>query len=590
MATRERKVWPREQVAHLWANKSQDEARDPSGNFYFTGRALFSYGSHYVFAAHVDTADGAAILWNDASSTVTTNKHRSNVYRATHNGAPRLGVDGLQGSDITGRDWMLSLAQRVARDAGERYENAAACVRASAKRNGLIISAGRYVSTARTLARTVAAGVGDAATATATDKRAARTLLKLLDSLPPVVRIADDADAAQRKAQNVAQRESAAANAFMLNRDAIRQKLVTDAAHAARTAQWAREAIYNDDIGESDYLGAYMQARDAQELADSVRERAKAYKLRAPKLPDMHAFLDDIAPRVAAAKRTRLESVARGALKRAERGYRILRDMRRRRETNGYANEYGVKRDAENVDNAGQNADSAGVSDAVPAWVRERAAAIVRKLTRADDIETTAGYLLRIASHERSGDSYRDAGHARDAVREYRNARDLLIKAIRDLPESHPAWVRILGAPEIVRATAQSLDRMIATLSAQFAAEDAAKLAAWRAGESSTFPRFHGNDSPCLRVSRDGKAIESSWGAIVPVAVAPILWRLVQRARKSGEPIDFLPDDSRPRVGSFRLDGVASDGGIKVGCHDIAWCELHHIAERLGYITQGATV
>lgn len=58
--SRNRQVWPREQVAHLWANASQDSARDPSGNMFFNGPALYSYGSHYVIGYRYATADGDA--------------------------------------------------------------------------------------------------------------------------------------------------------------------------------------------------------------------------------------------------------------------------------------------------------------------------------------------------------------------------------------------------------------------------------------------------------------------------------------------------------------------------------------------------
>lgn len=50
MNARIRRVFPRDEVAHLWAHKAQDGARDAGGNFFFTGATLYSYGRHYVIA------------------------------------------------------------------------------------------------------------------------------------------------------------------------------------------------------------------------------------------------------------------------------------------------------------------------------------------------------------------------------------------------------------------------------------------------------------------------------------------------------------------------------------------------------------
>lgn len=38
------------EVAHLWANQLQSDARNAHGNFYFNGETIFSYGSHFPIA------------------------------------------------------------------------------------------------------------------------------------------------------------------------------------------------------------------------------------------------------------------------------------------------------------------------------------------------------------------------------------------------------------------------------------------------------------------------------------------------------------------------------------------------------------
>ena len=45
-----KKVVSKSEVAHLWANQIQDEARDSRKSFYFEGRTIYSYGAHFTIA------------------------------------------------------------------------------------------------------------------------------------------------------------------------------------------------------------------------------------------------------------------------------------------------------------------------------------------------------------------------------------------------------------------------------------------------------------------------------------------------------------------------------------------------------------
>lgn len=62
------------QVAHLWANKVQEEARN-SGNFYFSGDTIYSYGSHFPIAKHVTYNGKEAVLFTTRTYSNTTSKH-----------------------------------------------------------------------------------------------------------------------------------------------------------------------------------------------------------------------------------------------------------------------------------------------------------------------------------------------------------------------------------------------------------------------------------------------------------------------------------------------------------------------------------
>lgn len=66
-----RKVVSPEEVAHLWANKVQDEAYTQSRNLYFEYKEIYSYGRHFMIAKHID----GGVLFTTRSYSVTTAKH-----------------------------------------------------------------------------------------------------------------------------------------------------------------------------------------------------------------------------------------------------------------------------------------------------------------------------------------------------------------------------------------------------------------------------------------------------------------------------------------------------------------------------------
>ena len=80
---REKTVYPVDMVAHLWAHKRQDSARNPGRNFYFSGDTIYSYGSHFPIAHHVENKRGeSAVLLTTRSYSVTTSGHTWTVQRA----------------------------------------------------------------------------------------------------------------------------------------------------------------------------------------------------------------------------------------------------------------------------------------------------------------------------------------------------------------------------------------------------------------------------------------------------------------------------------------------------------------------------
>ena len=76
---RTRTVWPVDMVAHLWAHKSQDYARNPGHNFYFSRDTIYSYGSHFPIARHVTRKGNSAVLFTTRSYSATPAGHKCMV-------------------------------------------------------------------------------------------------------------------------------------------------------------------------------------------------------------------------------------------------------------------------------------------------------------------------------------------------------------------------------------------------------------------------------------------------------------------------------------------------------------------------------
>ena len=77
-----RNVHPVDMVAHLWANQTQDSARNPCHNFYFHGDTIYSYGSHFPIARHVTRKGNSAVLFTTHSYSSTTAGHKCTVESA----------------------------------------------------------------------------------------------------------------------------------------------------------------------------------------------------------------------------------------------------------------------------------------------------------------------------------------------------------------------------------------------------------------------------------------------------------------------------------------------------------------------------
>lgn len=83
-----------------------------------------------------------------------------------------------------------------------------------------------------------------------------------------------------------------------------------------------------------------------------------------------------------------------------------------------------------------------------------------------------------------------------------------------------------------------------------------------------------------LRMSANGKEVETSRGARVPVADAKTLWHLVRRCVARGAELSTPPPVA---VGQFQLDRIAADGTCIVGCHTLELSETRAFAISQGW-------
>ena len=75
----------KDEIAHLWAHQLQDDARTPSDNFYFNGKTIYSYGSHFPIAKIVEENHptlGTVCLFTTKGYSVTTSQQMSAVRQA----------------------------------------------------------------------------------------------------------------------------------------------------------------------------------------------------------------------------------------------------------------------------------------------------------------------------------------------------------------------------------------------------------------------------------------------------------------------------------------------------------------------------
>lgn len=95
-----RRVVKSEQVAHLWANKSQSDARNANRSLWFKGDSIWSYGLHYELGRHITYNGEPLVMINTKGYSVTTRKQIRMVQDATKHLLQLDSKIGLDQSDV----------------------------------------------------------------------------------------------------------------------------------------------------------------------------------------------------------------------------------------------------------------------------------------------------------------------------------------------------------------------------------------------------------------------------------------------------------------------------------------------------------
>lgn len=546
-----RQVFPREKIAHLWIHQAQKSARTPTGNFYFSGSTLYSYGSHFVCGHIMPDAyriEGKPlVVVNAGSYSMTTGRHMFDMCRAIP--AARfatVAVNGLCDSDVRdiARSGAYAIAVKLLQSFRAHVADAATPknVRAD-KRRASMNRAGDVLAQLRAILQCDIARK-DIDKAKRDETR--RMLRGLPDSVPT---FADDAPSGDIRAMC----EQFAAATM---RQVYREKMAESLAIFDRNLN-AAEAYVVDSAA---YAGTWHKAsttlQNLHDAENAARDAAHAAKLSGIKrMPASHRIALKKIPELRAAL-----VLLNNAEKRADALARYAQTMQTTREYRATgAQSWRVAQLVHSL----QNLADILACDDTDAERQERAAAIAElqndaARTASDDVAT----LLQNADKMQRGNMFADA------------ERQCRLAASR---------AELIESETVKYGALSDIARMRERIATRLAERNAETERAWRACESSRAPEYSESAGALLRLSRDGSTIETSRGADVPVSVAPMVWRAVNAARDAGETVTF-PRESAPRLGHFTLDRIETNGDIVAGCHVIRYAELYGIAKTLGYI------
>lgn len=523
-----------EMVAHLWANQSQDSARVAHGNFYFNGPALYSYGSHYV-AGYImppmyERDDRTLVLLNSYHYGATTSKHQHAARGAAQHHS-RLYVDRIKQDDVycIGRNGAHLVTAYVIAELKLAADKANK-PRILERTRGAALE---FAESRRLDALHLATVDASRRDIPAMYRELARRRVRLLTK--PAAAYAPD---------GATTKEIAAAYAYALNRA---DWIASGKEAAERADRYGRAVLLGNDAG-LDAREVLASLRHFDNAMDQVCAMAKLARSRlvTRNLADLKKEIEPHRAGIIERARVARLAVARSDWADWLMGAREILAKDERPHLNFHYAErlveafIGEPEHAENV-------------------------AILSDLKASETAARTADNATRAAT------LYADA-RAAFAAGDYRLAYSAAGTA-----------QRLLANPNVTPDYWDDLCTLRDDAAERIIEQHAVEVQAWRDGGALP-PRDAMPDGVMLRLSRDGQRVETSHGAEVPARVAPLLWRMVTGARRTGDAWSRFGDGVEPvRLGHFLLDEVTPTGDIVAGCHRILYAELARLAATLGY-------
>lgn len=105
------------------------------------------------------------------------------------------------------------------------------------------------------------------------------------------------------------------------------------------------------------------------------------------------------------------------------------------------------------------------------------------------------------------------------------------------------------------------------------------KIEKWREHDPYVHLPYWWEGGALLRISKDGKDVETSRGARFPVEHAVRGLRLVQACVNSKR--EYVRNGHSVHLGHYVIDKIDADGTVHAGCHVVSWEEIQRIAPEL---------
>jgi len=513
-----RTVYPATMVAHIWANRGQEHARTASRNLYIENAALYSYGDHYVIAAHLP--DGS-ILWNDHRYSATTNRHSAYAWRALSYEQRRdlLHVPEMRGALL--RDLSACIESKSGRmpdivkkcaDAVIHYVQSMAKMRHAA---GPMVTAYWYAKSYET--------TGKALCSMASGRKKVKWPLPdlpvTIDGIP------------------IKNSERAA----FIRQYAAHQLMNEYHGHVLTFESFAKDILEETALDNDYAIGASYEhlklAKSAFERAEKTYFAATGKKLSTG--GKLYRIYRQVCERAPAIEKAYEEKKIRDSIDdirmEAMRCWKALRERKPFIPISKYENAIRHLRHTNNMHLVG---------DYLPVF--ERAARAYAWHCAAEHIECTRES-IETAERYRSERPASSLGYYKSALGRLRNIR-----------ASAPAFA------DLHADTMADIERQcrvaIAEIEAEIKAREAKVIDEWIAGISNTRPQF----GTYARIKNG--IVETSRGAFVPLSHACRLAKIARRVIAEGGR-EWAPGTG-PMVGHFRVTRIGADGSATIGCHD----------------------